>query len=132
VPTIDYLRMAQGGDHGHADYLLRWQQTGDEAHTSVPSMPSVGFPLPLRDQFNTNAAIRIQKADFIQLQQVQIGYDAIPQFLKGTPVMAARLFVQLTNLGNLYQSASHTIDPEMITGMPAPRTCTIGLRVDLK
>jgi TonB-linked SusC/RagA family outer membrane protein len=129
IPTVDYLRMATVNYKGHPDYENRWQHPGDEAFTSVPS---AGIPVPLRDKFNTNAAIHIQKSDFIQLQQIRIGYDAQPRLLQGTPVVSARLFVQLDNLGYLYQSASRTIDPDVNTGLPAPRTFTVGLRIDLK
>jgi TonB-linked SusC/RagA family outer membrane protein len=130
MPTVDYLRMSIGSYLGHSDYEKRWQQPGDEAFTSVPS---AGIPVPLRDQFNTNAAIHIQKADFIQLQQMQIGYDAPSTIIQSTPFLSARLFVQMTNLGNIYQSASRIIDPDVnYGGQPAPKTITVGLRIAFK
>jgi TonB-linked SusC/RagA family outer membrane protein len=127
--TVDFTKMAIGLDMGHKDYLNRWQNPGDEATTQVPS---INYTNPLRDLFNASASIRIKKADFIQLQQVEIGYEATPKALARMPFSAARIFIQASNLGILYQSAPRDINPDYNSSNPAPRQYTVGLRVSFK
>jgi hypothetical protein len=127
--TVDFTNMANGLDLGHKDYLYSWQKPDDEATTQVPS---INYTDPLRDMFNSSASIRIKKADFIQLQQLEIGYEATPKVLAKMPFSAVRIYVQASNLGILYQSAPRDINPDYNTANPVPRQYTIGLRVSIK
>jgi hypothetical protein len=87
---------------GNADYMLRWQKPGDENSTSVPSMvyPAVS----VRDQFYTYAAVLVERADHIRLQDVSLSYTISRSLIKKLPFRSIRLYAYANNLGLLWKA----------------------------
>lgn len=123
---IDYSSLLSpsptGALGGHSDYMLRWQKTGDENFTTVPSFI---YPNnPLRDQFYAGSAALITKADHIRLQDVILSYAFI---IPKQAIQNVKIFVNLSNLGILWRANKLGLDPEYYKGYPASRTVALGL-----
>jgi len=118
--SIDYAALVNMRS-GHSDYALRWQQPGDEAHTTVPS-----FVYPVNTQrgnFYRNAAPLATKADLVRLQYITLSYDLVKP--------ATRFFINANNLGLLWRANHYGIDPEYTGGLPPSMTLAIGARISL-
>lgn len=91
---------------GHGDFSKRWQRTGDEKNTDVPSMvyPAVAS----RDNFYQYAEVLVEKADHIRLEDINLSYTIIP---KGQKFNSIRVFAYASNLGLLWKANSKGIDP---------------------
>jgi TonB-linked SusC/RagA family outer membrane protein len=115
----------------HGDFSKRWQQTGDEKHTHVPSMrfPNSGA----RDGFYSNSEVLVSKADYIRLQYLNLGFDVTHWGLAGDRFKTFQLYVNAANLGLLWSANKHGIDPEYITrhAIPPSKQIAIGLRAGL-
>ncbi|WP_225975600.1 SusC/RagA family TonB-linked outer membrane protein [Panacibacter ginsenosidivorans] len=114
---------------GNADYLLRWQKPGDENSTSVPSMvyPAVSG----RDQFYTNSAVLVERADHIRLQDITLSYTITRNKVKKLPFRSIRLYAYANNLGLLWKANDKGLDPDYPTGIPPVRMYAFGLKADL-
>lgn len=101
---------------GHPDYALRWQNPGDEAHTTVPA-----FQYPVnsaRSVFYQNAETLVSRADHVRIQYLNLAWETKKPInsLKGL-----RLFLNCTNMGLLWAANEEKIDPDYINGLrPAP------------
>jgi hypothetical protein len=124
-PSIQYYALFHGTSQGHPDYQLRWQHTGDEQHTYVPSMT---YPAgSARDAFYQVSDVLIEKGDHIRLQDVQLYYDwPAKKILK-----ALRLYLYANNIGILWRANRHGIDPDAVIGIPSPRTLAAGIKLEL-
>lgn len=95
----------------HEDYLARWQQPGDEAHTQVPSRPQ--GTVSNRDVTYLRSEILVEKGDHIRLQDVQLRYalakgDRYP----GLPFGSASVYLYARNLGILWRANTKGLDPD--------------------
>ena len=126
--SIFYSQVYTGASQGSPDYEKRWQHTGDEQHTNVPSMTYPGDPN--RDAFYQNATVLVEKGDNIRLQDVQLSYDWTKKGHARLPVQLIHLYVYGNNLGILWKANHAGIDPDYVTGTPLPRTLAVGVRVD--
>ena len=110
---------------GHGDFAQRWQQPGDEANTSVPSMvyPAVGS----RDNFYTTSEATIIRGDVIRLQYINLSYSFTRQRYKALPFASLQVFAVADNLGLLYRANSHGIDPDFPDTRPL-RSVALGIR----
>jgi hypothetical protein len=126
-PSIQYFSLFQQTSLGHPDYTRRWQHPGDELHTHVPSKiyPANGA----RDNFYTSSEVLVEKGDLIRLQDVQLYYD-LKGLSKG-PVHALRIYGYVNNIGLLWRANHAGIDPDALTGLPDPRTITLGVKMEL-
>jgi hypothetical protein len=71
-PTISYADLATSST-GNADYVLRWQQPGDELRTNVPSF---AYPLDAsRDRFFAYSEVNVLRGDNIRLDDLRLQYD---------------------------------------------------------
>lgn len=93
---------------GHADYANRWQRPGDEAFTDVPAMlyPAVAN----RDEFYRYSEALVERGDHIRLEDLNIGYRIIPSG-SNRAFKSIRIFTYMSNLGMLWASNPHGIDP---------------------
>lgn len=107
-PSINYDALYRTWN-GHSDYALRWQQPGDEAHTSVPSLV---YPAnPQRDLFYQYASVLVDKADNIRLEDISIAYDIDKARWKALPFKHLRVYAYAANLALLYTANKQHIDP---------------------
>lgn len=112
---------------GHEDFIDRWKQPGDEAHTNVPSMT---YPIdPNRDLFYQYSSALVEKGDHIRLQDVRLGYTTSGAFLKRIGATDAQVYLYADNLGIVWKANKSGIDPDYLIGIPMPRTLSLGCKV---
>lgn len=118
-PSLSYgsILAANGG---HADYLKRWQKTGDELVTDVPSMPVLNNTS--RDDFYRYSRVNILKGDHIRLQDLRFDYR---QVAKGF-----NLFLYAQNLGILWRKNKSGIDPDYIYNKSL-KSISAGMQIQL-
>lgn len=111
---------------GHSDYSLRWQQPGDELHTTVPSMPpTTNYN---RDAFYANSEVLVESGSYFRLQDIRFSYDIGKNLLKRLPFKNTQLYIYGNNLGLLWRANKYGIDPDYGDFVLAPsRTISIGL-----
>ncbi|HVT85204.1 MAG TPA: SusC/RagA family TonB-linked outer membrane protein [Chitinophagaceae bacterium] len=125
--SVNYSQLFTYGV-GNADFADRWQKTGDEKITNVPSMiyPASG----LRDQFYTQSEILAAKGGLLRLKFINLSYEFPQSLLKKTKVQAFRLYAIADNLGLLWRANSSDIDPDYPAGLPPLKTFTFGCKLD--
>lgn len=124
-PSVVYgtVLAAKGG---HADYEQRWQKSGDELFTQVPSEPlSVNNN---RDNIYTYSDLLVEKGDHVRLQDIRLSYQLRP--LPKLGVKNMQLYVYLNNLGILWKSAPGSIDPDYLQALPV-RIYAFGFTLNL-
>ncbi|MEJ7778908.1 MAG: SusC/RagA family TonB-linked outer membrane protein [Daejeonella sp.] len=115
------------GQGGHGDYAIRWQKSGDEAFTNVPSIPAATNTN--RDNLFIYSSALVEKGDHIRLRDINVTYDLERSGLK-LPFRRTQVYLYGNNLGMLWKANDSGIDPDFQTG-PPPRTIAAGLRFDL-
>lgn len=127
-PSINYSALYSGWG-GHADYDKRWQKPGDEAFTSVPSLPSGGNST--RDQVYQYSDVLVDKGDVIRLQDVRLNYD-IGKGQHRWPFQSTQVFIYVNNVGILWRANKDGIDPDAygFGAIPNPRSIAAGVNVN--
>lgn len=111
----------------HSDYAKRWQQPGDEAITSVPSMPEViNYN---RDDVYAYSEILVKKGDNIRLQDISLSYTLNKTLYRRIPLNRIQVYSYVNNLGMIWKSAQGNIDPDYYTMTPV-RSVAFGVRLD--
>jgi TonB-linked SusC/RagA family outer membrane protein len=105
---------------GHADYYNRWQKSGDEDWTTVPSMVYPGNAN--RDLFYKYSEANILRADIIRLQDVGLTYT----FRK----FPLQINASVNNVGILWRANKKGLDPDYFN-IPPSRTYAVGLSLSL-
>ncbi len=125
-----FLTYSQALTTPNADYLFRWQKTGDEVNSYVPSLTYATNAN--RNSFYRGAEILIEKGDHIRLQDLSFSYDIKNTLLKKTLFKKLELYSYINNIGIIWRSNKKGIDPDnpgfTIGSTPAPRTIGFGLR----
>jgi len=124
--SINYTNLF-GSRQGNGDYSLRWQQTGDELNTNVPSMvyPAVAR----RDQFYGGSEVLVEKGDHIRLQYVTLSYDLKNLKYKWLPFSTFNFYVNANNLGIIWRANNHGIDPDYRdNSILPPKNIAVGLK----
>ena len=114
----------------HGDLAKRWQKPGDELTTNVPSLvyPAVSA----RDEFYTYSEVLVEKGDHIRLRDIQAYYDINLTKQKSSPFRNARVYLYANNIGIIWRANHSGIDPDAVTGMPAPFSLSAGVNIDFK
>lgn len=110
---------------GHADYARRWQASGDEAHTHIPSL--VYPAIPNRDAFYRYSEALVAKGDHIRLEDVTLSYDWQRSSKKKLPFQSIRFFVYAANLNNAWLSNDLKIDPHFNNVPKEGKRFSVGL-----
>jgi TonB-linked SusC/RagA family outer membrane protein len=123
---------------GNKDFDKRWQKPGDEAFTTVPSMP-LPTADPNRDFFYTFSQTLVDNGDNIRLQDISLNYDLTKTLLKNSPFSNLSVYAYINNVGILWRANHDGLDPDVyslpggnMTSLPLPRTFSIGLKTTLK
>lgn len=139
-PSLNYTSLFQS-TNGRSELDQRWQKPGDETHTQVPSMI---YPASsLRDNFYNMAAINVENASHLRIQDIFLGYT--PQTTrnrhrnpaKAQPksypeIKSLQLFCYISGLNLLLYNASPShIDPEVLYGIRPPVSYSLGLKLSL-
>lgn len=119
-PGLNYSQLFSS-NYGHSEFASRWQKSGDENHTNVPSMiyPSN----PSRNSFYNLSSVLVEKGDHIRLQDITVDYI----FNKVLGLSSIRLYGNVSNLGIIWRANKQGIDPDILSGYPNPFTMAFGL-----
>ncbi len=125
-PTINYVDL-YGRAITHTDYLLRWQQPGDEAFTNIPSRIYPGNAR--RDGFYNSSSATIERADHIRLQYINLTYQWMPSKRRHKIIQEMQVSVNANNLGLLWTATKTNIDPDFaINSIPDSRSFAFSLK----
>ncbi len=122
-----------GGNKGltslHGDYALRWQKTGDELFTTVPSAPAaIDYA---RDNLYLFGESLVEKGDHIRLKDLQLAYLISNEKLKSAGISNLRIYAYADNLGILWKASSGALDPDYAYSISPPvRTFSLGFKAD--
>lgn len=111
----------------HADYYKRWQQPGDENHTTVPSM--VIPANSRRDAFYRDSEATVERGDHIRLQDVNMTYAYVLPEGSKMSFRQVRATLYARNLGLLWKANGANLDPDYLIA-PVMRSIAIGLSMD--
>jgi len=112
------------------DYENRWQNPGDEAHTTVPSFLypfPAGVDVGLRDRFYKYSEINVRRADNMRLQYINLSYE-IP--VKNSD-RSIGINANIANPGFIWKANDEKLDPDSPGGYKTPVSYTLGLRFKL-
>ncbi|MBO9204689.1 SusC/RagA family TonB-linked outer membrane protein [Niastella sp. MAH-29] len=109
---------------GLNDYSSRWQ-AGQENNTNVPAVKANN---PDRELFYTNAEPLVVKGDQVRLHDVSFQYNMPSPIVKKWKLQAMSFYLYGRNLGPIWKAAPGNIDPDYLTGYPAPRNITVGVK----
>ncbi|WP_343566104.1 SusC/RagA family TonB-linked outer membrane protein [Sphingobacterium sp.] len=122
APTIRYTDLFNSWT-SHSDFEKRWQKTGDEQFTTVPSMR---YPANTqRDNFYAASEANVHPADNIRLQDIQLQYLFKNPFGK---VQQISFYATFSDIGILWRSNKIGRDPE-IANMPIPFSSALGCTI---
>ncbi|WGQ14738.1 SusC/RagA family TonB-linked outer membrane protein [Sphingobacterium faecium] len=118
------------GEIVQGDYSSRWKKKGDELITNIPSIP-VNM-VSGRDAYFSYAALHIQKADHIRLQDVRVEYNFPVRSWKLKSISRLSLYVYANNLGLLWKKTKISYDPDFANVDFLPiRTFSVGANIIL-
>ncbi|WEK33833.1 MAG: SusC/RagA family TonB-linked outer membrane protein [Candidatus Pseudobacter hemicellulosilyticus] len=133
-PTISYNNLFYAWT-GHADFDRRWQQPGDELHTTIPSMtyPADAY----RDMVYEFSSAQVGRGDNIRLQDLRLDYTIGKQQFSRLPFSSVQLFVYVNQLNMiLWKADSGPYDPDFtgghanVSSAPVPRIWTGGININ--
>lgn len=116
-----------GLSSNNGDYALRWQHSGDEKLTYVPSLPmSVNNN---RDLFFRYSDVLVDRADNIRLQDLRIDYSLKNK--EYLPFGQIQFYLYCTNFGILWKATKFDVDPD-IQHANNPFSMAFGIKVNFK
>ncbi len=125
-PTIIY-----GNNYGlnslSGDYALRWQKSGDEVFTHIPSIPTTVNNQ--RDNFYARSIDNVESADHIRLQDLNVSYQFRTK-KSGIKHSTMQVYTYVNNLGILYKKSKLSFDPDFVYSLPIPTTYALGIRAN--
>ncbi|MBL1408352.1 SusC/RagA family TonB-linked outer membrane protein [Sphingobacterium faecale] len=126
--TISYDDLFRSYRSLHSDYNNRWQKSGDELSTTIPS---IQYPVKAgRDSFYGNSEVNVRSGSFIRLQDVHVGFRPFESGKVRSFVRDIELFSYLNNIGLLWTKNKDGIDPEA-GSIPRPLTISVGVKLNL-
>ncbi|HLT87955.1 MAG TPA: SusC/RagA family TonB-linked outer membrane protein [Sphingobacterium sp.] len=123
--TINYASLYSSWV-SHGDYEKRWQKTGDEKHTNIPSMiyPADGN----RDTFFALSDAVVFKSDLVRLQDVRIAYTWSPEIKRRQ--IRLNFYATANNLGLIWTANKAGLDPDY-NNLPRAASFAFGLKANL-
>ncbi|MBB6498970.1 SusC/RagA family TonB-linked outer membrane protein [Pedobacter cryoconitis] len=125
-PSLNYTDLFTMGK-GNPEIDKRWQKTGDELITNVPSL--IYPAIQLRDNFYNESEINVERADHIRLDDVFIGYNITP---KPSQVFKSIQIYFYSNRLNLliWKANKAGLDPDVLYNVKPPVSASIGVKVN--
>jgi hypothetical protein len=112
---------------GNSDYARRWQNSGDERRTNVPS--AVYNADPARDNIYTYSSALVDKADNIRLEDIRVNRDlAFGLEKKGVKKHQLSLYADAANLGIIWKANKDGIDPYFVNVPKDNRRWSVGFK----
>ncbi len=129
-PSLNYSSLfgfpGSAGNFNQADFSNRWQNPGDENHTTVPSM--IYPDDPARDEFYTYSNVLVDRADNVRLQDVRFGYTLDKNSINNLPFKSLQLYVYANNLMILWRANHDGLDPDSPYSPPLAKSISLGIR----
>ncbi|MEJ5993264.1 SusC/RagA family TonB-linked outer membrane protein [Pedobacter sp. Du54] len=123
-PSIIYSNLIAYG-MGNSEFSQRWQKTGDENFTNVPSFT---YPVStLRDAFYSASEINIISGNHLRLDYVRLGYTLNTAQWK-FPFRNFEVFSGVQNVGVLWRANKYGYDPDYAGVIPPTRQVNFGIR----
>jgi len=122
--SLGYFGLANSG-LTNSDYSRRWQKSGDEQLTDVPS-----FTYPLnsqRDSFYSSSEINIVPADQVRLDYINMSYHLNAEQWK-FPFLSLDLYFNSSDLGIIWRANKFGLDPDNLDRINPTRGFTLGIR----
>lgn len=126
--SLNYTALFNNWSGAHMEYTKRWQQPGDELHTTVPSMT---YPASSsRDAFYQNSEATIEKGDHIRFQDLRLSWNSTVQ--KSFLFKKTEAFFLVNNIGILWRANKSGLDPDHSSGyLPLSKQFAIGIKTIL-
>lgn len=96
------------------DFMQRWQKSGDENITNVPSMGKY-TDNGTRDKFYNSSSATVARGDHIRLQDISLSFDLDRSIWKNIPVKQLQLYVYANNLGIIWKANDFGLDPDFVS-----------------
>ncbi|HEX7905432.1 MAG TPA: SusC/RagA family TonB-linked outer membrane protein [Chitinophagaceae bacterium] len=125
--SVDYSSLFSSWT-GHSDYILRWQNPGDEKFTNVPSLiyPSNNA----RDAFYAGSEVLVEKADHIRLEDIRLDYSITNNKRKKFSFSEMNIYMYLSNLNVLIWKINKSgLDPYNLSGTAKGKIISFGLSI---
>ena len=129
--SINYQAIAQDG-FTNSDFSRRWQKPGDELSTNVPSIAYPPYDSN-EELFYKNAAVLIDNANNIRLQDLSLSYEIKKNSRSKMPFNSMQLYAYANNLGILWRANHDHLDPDLFATpgiLPIPRTISFGVKTN--
>jgi TonB-dependent starch-binding outer membrane protein SusC len=124
--SLNYNSLFNNWTGGNKEYAQRWQKSGDEVFTNVPS---IIYPAnSSRDIFYQKSNATIEKADHIRLNDIFLSYDFKKSDWKKLPVNNIQIYASANNLGIIWSANKLKLDPDYPIGVPPIKTISFGIR----
>ncbi|RZJ92247.1 MAG: SusC/RagA family TonB-linked outer membrane protein [Chryseobacterium sp.] len=123
-PALAYSMLKESGQGNH-EYSQRWQKSGDENFTNVPSF--IYATNSVRDAFYANSEINVISGDHIRLDYIRLGYMLNLNQWK-LPFSSLEVYSGLQNVGILWKANRFGYDPDYANVLPPSRQLTFGIR----
>lgn len=128
--AISYTTLINNGVT-NPDYARRWQNSGDEKFTTVPSLT---YPLysNYRDLFYYGTAANVLKGDNIRLQYIRLNYEFSKSVFGLKFIRDCQISLIASELGFLWRANQEKLDPAFAgagVGYPVPKNYAIGLKI---
>lgn len=116
-PSLNYYNMYHSGSYIglNNDFEKRWQKTGDEMFTDVPSQGNYSDG-SARDMFYVNSSSTVAKGDHIRLQDISLSFDLDHSNWKNSPVKQMQLYLYANNMGIIWKANNLGLDPDLVPG----------------
>ncbi|MDR2272023.1 MAG: SusC/RagA family TonB-linked outer membrane protein [Sphingobacterium sp.] len=117
---------------GNQDFSGRWQKTGDEQITSIPSVLMVEDLN--KNSFYQYSEVLVEKGDHIRFQDIRLSYNL--KRSGRSPIKSLQLYTYLTNIGIIWKANNKGLDPDVVAGyyvndLPLPFSISFGLKATL-
>jgi len=123
-PSIDYSRLVSNGI-GNSEFSQRWQKTGDELNTNVPSFL---YPTStVRDAFYYSSEVNIISGDHFRLDYIRLSYNLNTAQWR-FPFRNLDIYGGVQNVGVIWKADKYGYDPDYANAIPPSRQLTFGIR----
>jgi len=126
-PSLDYYDLYFRGK-GVGEFEKRWQKSGDETTTNVPSMV---YPYDSkRNKFYKYAEVNALPGDYIKLRDLRFAY--LPFNSSKTVLRSFQLYAMISNLNfSIWKANKEGFDPELPFGNIDKPVYSIGIKTNL-
>ncbi|WP_214071859.1 SusC/RagA family TonB-linked outer membrane protein [Mucilaginibacter sp. dw_454] len=122
-PTVSYTTLYSSFKVGNLkDYQNRWQQPGDETHTTVPS--AIYPANPDRDMFYGFAQPNFLKGDNIRLRDLRLSYQL--DNIKKIGLKNVQVYLYSNNQWIIWRANKEHLDPDYLF-LPPSQSVSLGI-----